>query len=237
MPASRSASRASSWNRASHSDIADADGNDRPRPRRNRRFIPRRSRRVNNPFSTCRRRRVKPSSASRRSRSSTRSPPERLSTIKARIICQDHLKVQPALIARRTDVTPNRPGQAADPNQVEVHPKTRQRRHSAARLLRFVLERKNPLCHPTCTPLVMVSIRKHIMNPFGFNANGGTSSLIDRESGESLPSTAVRQLNLGNLAFSQTHLDRFFVTETHRVRVRPLSCSKPTFDTRRQLSA
>ena len=77
-----------------------------------------------------------------------------------------------ALPPRYPHVTPDRRQQSRYLDQIQVNPKPRKTRQTAAAWLGFVLERKNALCHPILTPLVMVSFSKPIMNPLGFKANG-----------------------------------------------------------------
>ena len=63
------------------------------------------------------------------------------------------IKQQFLPVARRLHVMPDRRGQARGPNQIQLHPKTRQRRDPAGRCLCFVQERKNALCHHTFHPV------------------------------------------------------------------------------------
>jgi hypothetical protein len=178
-PAARFASSPASWNRSSQADSADGEGTARPRPRRKRLFISRRSRRTNNRRSTARRTAAKPAS--------------RLETLQVldpiaaaqieRDHRDDHLHVQPALSTRHPQVPPDRRRQSRHLDQIQVNPKPGKTRQLAAAWLRFVLERKSALCHPTFTPLVMLFFRKPIMNPLGFKANGVLRSLLVQDQG------------------------------------------------------
>src|ERR1700693_3319598 len=130
-----------SWNRSSQPNSADGEGIARPRPRRQRILRERRSARDSKSRSIARSIAEQPLSRSRLSMSSTQSPPDRLPKNHR----QHHLDIEPALVAGRANMPPDRRAEAARLDQVEIERKTAQRRQSTARRIGLILEIEQPL--------------------------------------------------------------------------------------------
>jgi len=71
---------------------------------------------------------------------------------------QDHLKIEPTLVAGNLDILLGRRIKAADLDQFKIDRQPAQGRHPARRGLCFILESKDALCHLSVTPLVIAVV-------------------------------------------------------------------------------
>src|SRR5271167_3161007 len=117
---------AGSWNRSSQPDSADGEGPVRSRSRRQRLFNNRRSARDNKSFSIARKLRRKAVVALQ--------PFDILDAVAARKVeenhRQRHLNVEPALAAGRPQMPPDRHGEAAGLDELEIQRETGKRRQA-----------------------------------------------------------------------------------------------------------
>src|SRR5277367_4836523 len=131
---------AGSWNRSSQPDSADGEGPVRSRWRRQRLFSDRRSARDNKSFSIA-----------RKIADVALQPFDILDAVAARKVeenhRQRHLNVEPALAAGRPQMPPDRHGEAAGLDELEIQRETGKRRQAVGGRLSLVLEIEQALCH------------------------------------------------------------------------------------------